>query len=619
MNTARALIFAFVGAACVMSGPLAARLQNPQNPPPRDAAAKPRVGTSSISGVVVTMDATATPVRRARVTVRSEAYGNGWSATTDDEGRFMIRDLPADRYTVQATKAAWLGASYGATRPGRPGTPITVEEGQRVENVRLQISRGGVLTGIVRNRAGEPVPGVVVSAMRYVFSEVNGERMLVRGGAEVLTDDQGVYRCYGMPAGEFVVMANLRIGSPTALADLRRIGEDEVAQALASTRSGALAPMPTSAPSASQPRAPLVGFAPTYWPATTDLAQAGKIRLEPGEERGGLNVTMDVVPTARIDAIPSVPENGNRQSVQVYLSPLQPVAAAGAAGMINGRREADGRIVFNGIAPGAYTLIARAALVGATPQPASAPASGRGGAGAAPLTLYASEDLVVNGTDQVIPLELKQGMTVSGRVIFDVYDLAPKDPAINVSLVPLKSGPALSVPPARVDAEGAFRLAGIPPGRYRVEYSSGRELDAWRLISGQSGGREVLDAPIEIRAGEDISDLSLRFTLQPSELAGRLQTATGQPATPYSIIVFSAAREFWIPSSRRVRALRPATDGAFSVKGLPAGDYYIAALTDVEPGEWFDPSFLERLVATSAKVVVRTGVKTVQDLMIGGK
>jgi len=68
--------------------------------------------------------------------------------------------------------------------------------------------------------------------------------------------------------------------------------------------------------------------------------------------------------------------------------------------------------------------------------------------------------------------------------------------------------------------------------------------------------------------------------------------------------------------SRRVRSLRPATDGGFSLKGLPAGDYYIAALTDVEPGEWYDPAFLAKLIATSAKVTVKDGAKTVQDLMI---
>jgi len=166
------------------------------------------------------------------------------------------------------------------------------------------------------------------------------------------------------------------------------------------------------------------------------------------------------------------------------------------------------------------------------------------------------------------------------------------------------------------DPDGTFRLVGVPPGRYRLDHSAGRAFDDWRLVSATIKGREVLDSSIEIRAGEDLSDVVLRFTDRPSELAGRLQTSTGQPATAYSIIVFSATREFWLPLSRRVRSLRPATDGGFSVRGLPAGEYYIAALTDVEPGEWYDPAFLAQLIATSAKVVVKDGARTVQDLMI---
>jgi hypothetical protein len=161
-----------------------------------------------------------------------------------------------------------------------------------------------------------------------------------------------------------------------------------------------------------------------------------------------------------------------------------------------------------------------------------------------------------------------------------------------------------------------FRLVGVPAGRYRIDYSAGRTLDAWQLASASIGDREFLDAPLEIRTGEVTSDLVLRFTNRPSELTGRLQTAGGQPAPAFSIIVFSADRASWTPSSRRVRHLRPASDGVFSVRGLPAGEYFIAALTDVEPGEWYDPAFLAQLVGGAAKVVIRNGERTTQDLMI---
>src|SRR5213083_250354 len=111
---------------------------------PRDNVSTPPVGTASIAGIVVTDEGAPAPVRRARVTVRSDAYGNGWSATTDDEGRFAIGALPAGRYSVQASKPSWLVANYGSKRPGRPGTPIAVGDGEAAANVKLVMSRGAV-------------------------------------------------------------------------------------------------------------------------------------------------------------------------------------------------------------------------------------------------------------------------------------------------------------------------------------------------------------------------------------------------------------------------------------------------------------------------------------------
>jgi hypothetical protein len=395
------------------------------------------------------------------------------------------------------------------------------------------------------------------------------------------------------------------------------MGEGEVARVLADVKSGALA-APGAQPALAAAPPPLVGYAPVFFPGTADPSRAMAVKLGPAEERAGLTITLDVVPTARVDAVPSFPDNANRQSLQVYLLPQQP-GAAGASGMTIGRRDPDGRIVFAGVTPGAYTVVARAALAADPNAPAGtapAPAAGRGRAGLPPLTLYSSVEISVDGRDLVVPLDLAPGMIVSGRVTFDDPASAPKDAAVSVSLVPVKSGPALSVAPAPTDASGSFRLVGVPVGRYRLDHSAARSLDAWLLVSATIGGRDVLDAPIDVRSGDDLTDLVLRFTNRPSELTGRLQTAGGQPAPAFSIIVFPVDRAFWTPSSRRVRQLRPATDGGFSVRGLAAGNYFVAALTDVEPGEWYDPRFLAQLVGASARVMIRDGERTVQDLMI---
>jgi hypothetical protein len=82
--------------------------------------------------------------------------------------------------------------------------------------------------------------------------------------------------------------------------------------------------------------------------------------------------------------------------------------------------------------------------------------------------------------------------------------------------------------------------------------------------------------------------------------------------------VFTTDRSYWTPRSRRVRSTRPATDGKFSMIGLPPGDYFIAALTDFEPVEMNDATFLAGLVNASIKVTLTEGQRTTQDLKLAG-
>jgi hypothetical protein len=51
-------------------------------------------------------------------------------------------------------------------------------------------------------------------------------------------------------------------------------------------------------------------------------------------------------------------------------------------------------------------------------------------------------------------------------------------------------------------------------------------------------------------------------------------------------------------------------------RNLPAGDYRIVAVTDVQQGEWLNPDFLAQLIDASIKVVVPDGGKVVQDMRI---
>jgi hypothetical protein len=113
-----------------------------------------------------------------------------------------------------------------------------------------------------------------------------------------------------------------------------------------------------------------------------------------------------------------------------------------------------------------------------------------------------------------------------------------------------------------------------------------------------------------------VKDADVIFVDQTQELAGRIQDAMGRPTADFTIIVFPTDSRYWLPQSRRILSTRPGTDGSFTLRGLPAGDYRLTAVTDVEPGEWYDPAFLSQLVPVSLPITLRQGENKTQDIKV---
>src|SRR5262245_12698030 len=167
--------------------------------------APPAAGTALVSGAVVSADGKR-PVRRATIRLFSATAGAEYTATSDDQGRFQLQKVAAGQYTLTASKAGFLDSTYGQKRPGsgRPGTPLSIAEGQRVERLSLPIARSGVLAGTVVDDVGEAVYGTEVQAFKYEWQ--GGDRLLRFAGSD-RTDDRGGYRIAALLPGDYVVMA----------------------------------------------------------------------------------------------------------------------------------------------------------------------------------------------------------------------------------------------------------------------------------------------------------------------------------------------------------------------------------------------------------------------------
>jgi hypothetical protein len=131
------------------------------------------------------------------------------------------------------------------------------------------------------------------------------------------------------------------------------------------------------------------------------------------------------------------------------------------------------------------------------------------------------------------------------------------------------------------------------------------------------GGVDALDFSLVVPPGQDVANVLVSLNDQPTQLSGTLLDAMGSPTAEYTVLVYPSDNRYWVPQARRIQATRPNTAGRFQFSGLPPGDYRLAALTDVEPGAWYDPSLLQQLGAASVPFSLQRGQSATQDLKVG--
>lgn len=587
---------------------------------------------TALSGRVVDGTPENRPVRRAIVTVTGAPAPAGRSVVTDDEGRFSFVGLPAGSYTMQASRPAFLKNAFGATRPGRPGTPIALAAGQPVTDVVLQLPHGSAIEGVLRDIAGDPAPGMRVEAIRVVRG-AQGERAERLGSA--FTDDRGIYRIFGLPAGDYVLAAT----PATIVGGLGEIGaptEAEVDAVLAnlSRRTGGGTPSGPPPPTSPRPEAsvpaPRRGFSTpaTYFPGVVSSGEASRITIGVNEERLGADFGMKLSSAATISGNVVYGSGQPLPQVMVQIRTFGPELPVFGGSIASGPSvtldRSAGTFRIANVPPGRYLIVARS--IGAPGSPTTSIASGGAlpapGADGGPV-LWAETEVQISGADMGgVTLTLQPAPKFSGRISFETSTNQPGQASnVRVQLepvaVPGQPTNGLTAPlVAQTRTDGSFEFSAVIPGAYRMTATAPASAAVWAR-SATVGSRDLLDDLIAVRA-DNISGVTLRMSDRRPSIAGALSTPAGRPASGYFVVAFPSDRSLWRSPSRRIISTRPATNGAFELRDLPPGDYRLAVLTDLEPSDLEDASFLETLVGASVSVSIGEGERKTQNLRIGG-
>jgi hypothetical protein len=577
----------------VVAAQAAAMTQVPQRDtrkpgsPTADVAPAP-TGTSTITGEVVA-DATGAKVRLAHVVLIGATTGVLKVTATDAAGKFTFANLPADRYTVGASKLPYLGAVAGARRPVRPGTPFVVADGATVSGVTIRLPMSAAISGTVYDEQGRPISGVPVSATQRKMQ--NGERVLV-GGTNSVTDDRGMYRIHGLAPGEYLVVAM----PPRQTMPARTLTDAEVDGALRGTPI-ATDPVGTGTNTA---------FAPVYFPGTTAPDNAQAILVAPGDDRQNVDMRLERVNIARLEGV--VTSADGQPTPNVTLS----VGTAAGSSLMQltavMRVGPDGRFGTT-MAPGSYTLLARTTVAGAQ-QFAFAPVD-------------------VSGTDvRGIQLTLQPALSMTGRVVATGTAQAPVLTGQRMQMRAVSaaaSGGSLAPQISPVTATGEFTVANLVPGRYVIGsapfFGASNDSVTWGLESVVVDGADVTDLPVAIAAEAVPKEVLITFGDRWQQLSGRMTDGAGKGLSDYTVMVFPVNDAYWLHGSRRIITAQPDSNGQFTLGGpgpavLPPGEYYLAMVTDVSRDEQYDPAFLQSIVAAAIKVTLAPGERRTQNLAI---
>ena len=521
----------------------------------------PAKGTAILRGYVVAADS-GNPVRRAMVRVFAATGGVNATTSTDAEGRWELKNLPAASYTISVSKAGFASASYGQRSPEQMGRPLEVLDGQLVEKIGFTLIRGGVITGRITDEFGEPVAGAQVSAMRYRF--VGGSRRLTPAGT-AQTDDLGAFRIYGLVPGEYHVMSTVR---------------------------SMMMNMPGSRTT------DVEGYAPTYYPGTTNAGQSQRLVVRASQETTNISFALSAAMLTTISG--RVISSNNEPVVQANIR-VTPADRNDAMAMMmfnSAMTAADGAFEVSGMTPGNYILqVFPRSFDGRMSE------FGR-------LRVTVGDDNLEN-----VVVVMSRGAVLQGTITTDEGTPLPVAPQqVNVFVRPVEPEmmPMGGGAP-KVNDDWTFEVSNLND-RSIISAVVTADSGGWVVKGVYHNGLEITDAPTDFAPGQTVEGVQIVFTRKVTVVSGTITDTRGRPDLDATVVAFAQDARRWTPMTRFTRSARPNQDGRYTLRGLPPEDYFVAVVKEIEPGRLADPEYLESLRDQAVRITIGEAETKALDL-----
>jgi hypothetical protein len=493
---------------------------------------------NSIEGTVVN-EANGLPLKRAHVVLRPEKAGaSATGVDTDDKGAFAIRDVDAGRYSLSASRDGFLTSTVCSMGAVRLPQIFSIGAKETIAGLTFRLLPFAVMAGRISFEDGEPAMNIRVEAYREYRNHLRHGYLLVASAA---TNDRGEYRMFGLQPGSYIVAASERTPVPNEQV------HDELR------------------------------YATTFYVNSTKLSEAAPVRLEYGQEIGGIDIFLARVRKVKIHG--HVISGVTGEPVGSASISLQRVDARNTASIalpVPATFSQDKRFEIRDVTPGAYLIWAEGSD------------NGKALVGHAPLTVAESD---IDTLDVTI-LGDRAGSAV--LVVDGGVKLAEP--------VRLRFEPRSErgkVVDAAVEGEG-FQFSLMGDERYDLFVTN--LPNDYYVSAVRVNGVDVMPFGIDGNEASASRPFEVVLDSRGGRVSGRVLGPDGGLWSRASVALIPD------PSAGRVQSYREGAadeNGLFLIQGVAPGKYILVAWLDDPPCDYYDPDGVARCGATGMNIEVQ--------------
>ena len=528
-----------------------------------------KTGTATVSGRVTLKGE---PARGVMVILRlldGPVASNSPRAKADESGRFQFTGVAAGSYGVFAIAPGYVTPGDNLTGRISGKQTLSVAEGEKIENVDIEIKRGGVIAGRVTDSQNRPVIEETINLLKFDRNNRPENYFSYSGNFDMSrTDDRGFYRIYGLPEGRFLVS----VGYAEMVGSTRVTSRREF-----------------------YPR--------VFYPNVTSESEAKGIEVREGSEATDVDITIPDSKQTRdvsgrvVDAGAGQPVAGMEVVVGGLTKDGKYAGGGDGSGTLSGP---NGEFRLIGVIPGKYAILTLPGALGGGSD------NGR----------YISEPVIIDiseGDATGVEVKVRQGgASISGVAVIEGTNdprMLAKLSQVNLNAFIIDTGTTTSAPsitlPVRVNSDGSFRINGLQAGKARI-VTQGLPPDMRGLTISRI---EYNGAPapqgIELDPGEQVTGVRVVLVYGTLTLRGELKIIGGAIPAGQRIRVSARRADQQLQTSWGAEV---DSRGKFIIENMTPGEYELSFMPFFNPNnEQLDPQLMRRLGRFKERVVVAGG------------